>query len=627
MCGIAGFHNPNGTQFDRQILASMAAAMAHRGPDHQGLFLDAHCGLASRRLAIIDLPGGNQPLIHDETGSVLVFNGEIYNFKSLRAELASLGHVFRTRSDSEVLLAAYVQWGEKCLPRLTGMFAFAIWTPRSRTLFLARDRMGKKPLFYTKTPDGTLVFASEIKSLLRLPGVPRQMNVVAMDRMLDYGFNLAPDTFLTGIRQVMPGTSLSMNGRKSRENTYWDIDMERPVAVLSEADAAEGLRHHLVESVRSRLVADVPVASYLSGGIDSSSVTGLYAHLADTPVHTLSITFEDAGYDERHFARLVSTAFGTTHHEFLCTIAEDEIAKLVWHLETPLVTLLNLPLFLLSRQIRDMGFKVVLSGDGADEILGGYDYFKLLKLMRFIGRNESLERANLLRRIFPSLASPGQALLQYEILKGYPNPHPALPYRFQAFQLKDQLLSDSFLLRLIPRRVERANEIPTVPGTRSLFDQALYLETKMRLPNLTLALADTMSMAHSVELRSPFMDHRLVDYVFSLPSQYKMRGLNEKYLLKKCFRSFLPPVICQRRKQPLAPPSKWFVRMFRTMIGDILSARTVADKGYFRPEFMDHMLREFDSHSSMDYSGVIIVAFFVHLFDDLFLSSQAPSGC
>jgi asparagine synthase (glutamine-hydrolysing) len=403
--------------------------------------------------------------------------------------------------------------------------------------------------------------------------------------------------------------------------------MESPVLAISEDEAAEGLRHHLVEAVRARLVADVPVASYLSGGIDSSSVTGLYANLSGAPVHTLSIAFEDAGYDERHFARMVSSSFGTSHHEFFCAIAQEEIEKLVWHLESPLVTLLNLPFYLLSRQIRDMGFKVVLSGDGADEILGGYDYFKLVKLMNFIGRNETVGRANLLRRVFPGISTPQQAWMQYAMLKGYPAAHPALPYRFQAFQFKNQLMSESFVNRLLPIIGERDEELPVVPGSRSLLDQALYLETKMRLPNLTLALADTMSMAHSVELRSPFMDHRLVEYVFSLPSHFKMRGLNEKYLLKKSFRTFLPPAISQRRKQPLSPPGKWFIRMFRGMIGDVLSAATVREKGYFRPEFTDHMLREFDADSPMDYSGVIIVAFFVHLFDDLFISAKTPGGC
>ena len=627
MCGIAGFFNPDGIDPDKNTIRAMAEALAHRGPDHQGLSQDGHCALASRRLAIIDLDGGNQPVVHEPSGMVLVFNGEIYNYKQLRVELASLGHAFRSRSDSEVLLAAYVQWGAKCLDRLAGMYAFAVWDPASRNLFLARDRMGKKPLFYTVLPDGTLVFASEIKSVLHYPGIDRAMDVLAMDRLLDYGFNLAPGTFLEGIRQVPPASFLRAGAGGRHVEAYWDIPMEAPARDLSEGEAAEGLRHHLLEAVRARLVADVPVASYLSGGIDSSSVTGLYAHLANAPVHTLSITFEDAGYDERHFARLVSGTFGTTHHEFLCSIEEKEIENLVWHLETPLVTLLNLPLYLLSRQIRDMGFKVVLSGDGADEILGGYDYFKLLKLMDFIGRKETLARANLLRRIFPGLDSPQQAWMQYVALKGFPTPHPALPYRFQAFQMKAQLLSDAFIERLLPRLGEREGELPTVPGSRSLLDQSLYLESRMRLPNLTLPLADTMSMANSVELRSPFMDHRLVEYVFSLPGRFKMRGLNEKHLLKRSFRTFLPPAICQRRKQPLAPPSKWFVRMFRERIGDCLSAGTVRDKGYFRPEFTEHMLREFDADSPVDYSGVLIVAFFVHLFDDLFLCPKTRRGC
>ena len=248
----------------------MARALAHRGPDHQGLFQDRCCALSYRRLSVIDLAGGNQPVVHEPTGAVLVFNGEIYNYQPLRAELASLGHVFRTHSRlRSPARGPTCSGGDKCLRRLVGMFAFAVWTPRAQTLFLARDRMGKKPLFYTLLPDGTLVFASEIKAILHFPGVPRSMNPLAMDRLLDYGFNLAPDTFLQGISQVPPAHILLADGSGHRTAPYWDIPMDRPVAKISEDEAAEGLRHHLVEAVRDRLVADVPVASYLSGGIDS----------------------------------------------------------------------------------------------------------------------------------------------------------------------------------------------------------------------------------------------------------------------------------------------------------------------------------------------------------------------
>lgn len=626
MCGIAGFFNPQGITPNSRLLNAMAEVMVHRGPDHQGLHLDDCCALASRRLAIIDLSGGDQPICHPQTGQILVFNGEIYNYKELRSELTTLGQVFRTKSDAEVLLAAYAQWGQDCLQRLVGMFAFAVWHPHEHCLFLARDRLGKKPLYYATAPDNTFYFASEIKSILQCPDIHPEMNVTAMDRLLDYGFNLAPTTFFRRIQQVMPGSFLQISAQGMFKRSYWQLTIADPPLGMTGQDAAEGLRHHLEEAVRCRLVADVPVASYLSGGIDSSAVTGLYARFSNASVHSLSITFEDAGYDERHFARMVSQSFATSHHEFLCTIAEDELDKLIWHLEAPMVTLLNLPLYLLSRQIRDMGYKVVLSGDGADEILGGYDYFKLIKLMPFIGRSESPARVNLLRRVFPGLTSLSQAWQHYSLLKSYPTPHPAFPYRFQAFQLKPQLLGDAFLERIMKHAPEREHDLPMVPAA-DLLNQALYFETKMRLPNLTLPLADTMSMANSVELRSPFMDHRLVEYVFSLPAHLKMRALNEKSLLKKSVQSLLPPAICQRRKQPLAPPSKWFVRKFRTVIGDTLAPAVLRDKGYFRPECVEFMLRQFDEDSPMDFSGVIVVAFFVHLFDRLFLDARTRLGC
>lgn len=607
-------------QIDPALISSMAQTLVHRGPDFSHTFQSSHCTLAVKGFG--PKPGAG---LEHASGLALAFDGKLYNASALRTELLSLGHHFCSTADEEVVQNAYLAWGNTCWIRLEGMFAAALWDPGQQAIILARDRLGKKPLVYAILPDKTLIFASEIKALLAHPDLTPRLNPVALDRLFDFGFNLAPSTFLDNVQQIMPGTFFKFGQKGSSSSSYWTLDFNRPVLNISADEAAIEFGRLLTAAVQSRSMADGPVATYLSGGIDSSSVTALYARLADHPVQSLSITFEDADYDERHFARLVAAHCGTVHHEFLCSITPEEVTDLIWHLETPLVTLLNLPLYLLSKQVRSMGFSVVLSGDGADELLGGYNYFKLVKLMHFIGRREGLGRAHLLRHMYPNL-TPAQAWMQYLRLKAYPQLHPALPYRFQAFQLKGELLSDAFLEQLVPRLDERGTDIPTIPGSRPLLDQALHLETLLRLPNLTLPLADTMSMANSVELRSPFLDQHVVDFLFRVPPQYKMRGLCEKYLLKRTARTFLPPEIWQRRKQPLAPPGQWFVKKFRPMIGDLLSAKTTRAKGYFRPEYLDQMLRAFDAGSPVDYSGVLIVVFFIHLWDDLFLSRARP-GC
>lgn len=618
MSGIVGYFNPQGLRCQGQVLKTMAQTLVHRGADHQQIIHSPWCALAIQEQILTSDTRPKQPIQDEATGRILIFDGFINNIQQLQAQLRAQGYA--CSSDGQTLLAAHHYWGPSWLTYVQGMFALCLWIPGQQTLILARDQWGQKPLFYSQLPDQTLVFASEIKALLSYPGLERSLNIQAMGQLLDYGFNLAPSTFLKNVHQVMPAHSLEYNAQGLKTQAYWQLKPQ--VRNISIEDAAQGLQHHLIQATKKCLGPDdLPRAAYLSGGIDSSAIAGIYARQNADPIHTLSIIFAEADYNEQEYARLVAQTFGTKHQEFMCTIEEDEVQNLIWFLETPLVTLLNLPLYLLSRQIQAMGFNIVLSGDGADEILGGYDYFKLLKLMPFVGRQETPRRTNLLRRIWPQLANQDQTWMRYQMLKAYPMVHPALPYRWQAFQLKNQLLSPSILEYLELLAQENKYELPSLPPGLSLFDQALFFETQMRLPNLTLALADRMSMANGVQLRSPFVDHQLMEYAFSLPSHFKMQGLNEKYLLKRSLANFLPQEIVARRKQPLAPPGKWFVKKFRTMIGDVLAYKNVRHKGYFQPEFTELMLQQWDAQSAMDYSGVLIVAFFIHLFDDLFLSS------
>ncbi|MEI6126453.1 MAG: asparagine synthase (glutamine-hydrolyzing) [Pseudomonadota bacterium] len=528
MCGIAGIYNKNGLSPERSAIEKMSRAIAHRGPDEEGYHVDRQVHLASRRLSIIDLHTGGQPVYTRDRARCIVYNGEIYNFKALRSELAALGHVFQTSSDTEVILHAYSQWGEECLSRLSGMFALCIWDAQAQELFLARDRFGIKPLYIAELSDGTLLFGSEIKALLQYPSIKKELYPNAIDNLLTYGFNLAPHTFFEGIKQVLPGHCMKITGRGMKTTQYWDIDVESPVLTAPGDELSRMFRDQFTRTVKQSLAADVPVAAYLSGGIDSSAVAGVYAKLSDEKITTITITFDNADYDESAYSKKVSRFFGTKNIEFKCAIQPEDIKNLIYYLENPLMSLLNLPLFLLSKKTRAKGLKVVLSGDGADEVIGGYDYFKLLKAVQFIERTGGGFRKNILRRVYPHLASAHDAELQYIQLFSagsmFPVLNPAMPYRFQEFQNKAELYSPDFARLLENTAMDSPFFFnPEKIAHRPLIDQALYMDIKMRLLNLTLPLSDKMSMANSVEVRPLFLDHELVNFCFRIHHHYKIQ--------------------------------------------------------------------------------------------------------
>jgi asparagine synthase (glutamine-hydrolysing) len=532
MCGIAGIYNKNEIALDHGIIKAMSDALAHRGPDAEGFHFDRHVHLASRRLSIIDLDAGSQPVYNNAKTCCIVFNGEIYNHASLRDELASLGHTFRTRTDTEVVVNAYCEWGEQCLSRFKGMFAFAIWDSIKKELFLARDRFGIKPLYYSELQDGTFLFGSEIKALLQHPRLERRVYVNAIDNLLTFGFNTAPHTFFEGIKQLLPAHFMRVGPKGVSFKEYWDIDLDAPMLEGTIDEITEELRARFKEAVKIGVISDVPVATYLSGGIDSTAITGMYSRLSGQKITTLTITFENAGYDEREYSRKAAEFYDTRYNEFECSIEPDEIKNLVYHLENPVVSLLNLPFFLLAKEAKGLGIKVVLTGDGADEILGGYDYFKLVKAMAFIEKTGSACRENVLKRIYPHLRAPYETETMYLHLRllsnRFPAMHPALPYQFQEFQPKHKLYSREFAQSL--KANPATNPFYFDVGKtahRSILDQALYIEAKMRLLNLTLLLADKMSMANSVEVRPLFLDHEFVDFLFRIPPCFKMLGLSE----------------------------------------------------------------------------------------------------
>ncbi|GKT07327.1 asparagine synthase (glutamine-hydrolyzing) [Desulforhabdus sp. TSK] len=626
MCGIAGIFNPQG--FDNHCLYAqqMIQAIRHRGPDGEGIHAEEKVQLASCRLSIIDVNAGPQPIWSEDRAACLVFNGEVYNYRELRAQLRGYGHSFKTQTDTEVVLQAYRQWGESCVQRFKGMFAFCIWSSEEKSLFLARDHFGIKPLYYSCLQDGTFLFASEIKAILTHPRMGREVRPDAIDNLFTFGFNLAPHTFFQGIEELLPGHTLKIDRHGGRRVApYWDIRGDRPFQEDSERNLVERFRERLTEAVRQGVVSDVPVGVYLSGGIDSSTVASLYSRSTQHPITTLSITFDEAEYDEREFSRSLASALGAEHLEFKCSIGAEDIVPMVRALENPIVSLLHLPLYLLSGKARDLGLKVVLSGDGSDEILGGYDYFKQLKCMEFMDRGGPWRR-HILKRLYPTLQDAQLPLMQEHLARAgskFPVQHPAMPYRYREFQFKDQLYARPFAEQLC--RLDRAPlHLTNIQSFehRPLFDQAVYLEMKLRLLNLTLPLADKMGMAHSVEVRPLFLDHELVELLFQIPPHLKMRGLNEKYLLKESTRGIVPEAIRVRRKQPFNPPAPWFLKNVDDLVMECLSPARIREAGYFDPHFVQELLAQHRKGGGPDLSGLMVVVFFVQMWHEVIVRGR-----
>jgi len=628
MCGIAGIIKESGREVNINILKSMAAKIEHRGPDEEGFIIKDSVGLAIKRLNIIDLSSGAQPQTSIDGRYQIVFNGEIYNYKDLRDSLSKKGYVFKNKSDTETILAAFFFYGAKAIEMLDGMFSFAIYDSKRKITTLVRDRLGVKPLYYNFLKDGTVIFASEIKALTAYPDFKPKFNPQALDNLLTFGFQLSPGTFFKGVSQVLPGHYLKITEKSIKQYKYWDLDVSKPKLKSSRKDISLMLKEHLENAVEKRLVSDVPVASYLSGGIDSSIVSGIYSKLRGGDIHTFSIGFEDDRYNELNFAQSVSNFFSTKNTSFNCKPKSSDFTKLIYHLENPLVTLLNLPLFYLSQKVKDSGFKVVLSGDGSDEFLGGYQYFRQMKVFDFIKRGkESPYRMKLLSRLNNQADTE---LKQRELFNFFKLQQSKInikelnfPYLFNTLPNKQQFLSNEINeimqnesnIDLI-FNVEEINNLP-------LMDQVFYMETKLRLLNLTLPLSDKMSMANSIENRSPFLDYKLVEFITQIPNHLKIRGLNEKHILKNTFKDFLPLEIIKRRKQPLAASASWFLNLMKEPVQYYTSDAIIKEKGYFNPLYLKFIKSEKERNSKIDYSALLLMVCFMHLWDDLFIQNKS----
>jgi asparagine synthase (glutamine-hydrolysing) len=639
MCGIVGVCDLGGARpVEESTLRSMLGTIRHRGPDQFGIYLDERVGLGNARLSIIDLSTGQQPIPNEDESLWIVFNGEVFNHPELRLELEARGHRFTTTSDTEVVLHAYEEYGPDCLSRFNGQFALAIWDSRQRTLFLARDRLGVRPLFYTEA-DGALVFGSEIKAILACPGVTASPDPVALDQIFTFWSTLSPRTFFLGIKELPPGHSMLVNDGRITVERYWEMAFpeEAPGPQRPTQEYAEELRDLLIDAARIRLRADVPVGAYLSGGLDSSTITAIVRSQTTNPLETFSIAFTDEHYDESAFQFAMAEALGTEHHVVRATHADigAVFPDVVWHAETPLMRTAPAPMFLLSALVRDNRFKVVLSGEGADELLAGYDLFREAKIRRFWAEQpDSQARPALFKRIYPWMPAADSS----NYVKAF--------FGLGLTDVESRDYSHSLRWRTTARgkrffseEVRRAvadGDGPPTPSYPGAFDrwgplqQAQYLETTILLAQYLLSSqGDRMGMAHSVEGRFPFLDHRVVEFANQLPPSLKLNGLTEKYLLKEVSREWLPAAVSDRPKQPYRAPihRAFFNDSAPDYVEELLSSAAVEQSGYFNPRAVDQLVAKLQrglplgETDDMALAGIIST----QLVDRQFISDPRPS--
>ncbi len=646
MCGIAGIRDLSGRRTpSREELAAMARELRHRGPDGFGLWRGEGVGFAHARLSIIDLAGGAQPMPNEDGTCWVTYNGEIYNWLELRPLLEARGHRFRTRSDTEVLVHAWEEWGEGFVERLNGNFAFALWDGRSRRLVLGRDRLGIRPLFWTER-DGRFLFASEMKSLIAA-GVDPRPDPLGFDQVFVLWTTVAPRTVLEGVRELPPGHLLVVepDGR-IHSRRYWDLPDPLPPGerLADPGEAARRLRDLLEDAVRLRLRADVPVGAYLSGGLDSTAATALARRVTDAPLETYSITFADRDYDESSEQEAAVRALGTRHHRVEVDYAAiaGALPEVVALAEKPILRTAPVPLYLLSGLVRSHGRKVVLTGEGADEVFGGYDIFKETKIRAWWARNPSSRmRPALLRKLYPF--APGadrRAIAFFEAFyrEGIDDPDdPGFSHRPT---WRNGLRNRAFYgerLREATRDYDPPADVLALfrepLSRRDPLGRAEYIEFKVFLAGHLLASqGDRMSLGHSVEGRYPFLDHRVVELGQALDPRLKLRGLDEKWILRRAVADLLPEEVRERRKRPYIAPN---VRSFtdgpgRRLAEEILDRDAIATTGLFDPSRVAALARKAFSgrplgeRETMAFIGILTAELLVRAWRDTVARRDEP---
>lgn len=601
MCGICGLYSSGRIlPEDGRLVRGMCGVMTHRGPDDEGFYADETAALGMRRLKIIDLVTGRQPIFNEDRSVVTVHNGEIYNFRELREELTKKGHVFRTRSDTEVIVHLYEENGEDFVHSLNGMFAIALWDTRGKKMILARDRLGVKPLHYLSLKD-KILFASEIKSLLE-SGCPREIDTAALSQFFTFEYVPAPRTIFKGIQKLLPGQMMIIADGRSRIVPYWNVryTADEPPRRNGDELAAE-LRERLEQSVRKRLISDVPLGVFLSGGIDSSSVTALMSRAVSSPIKTFSIGFREKSFDELRFGRAVAEAFNTEHTEFVVESSrvKELVPVLMRYLDEPLADASIIPTYIISKLAREH-VTVALAGDGGDELFGGYDTYKAYRLARLYRKFPRLVRDGVVKKIVQGLpASKKRLSFEFKAKKfisgiDFP-PEIANTIWWGAYtpSQKRDLLSPGLASALSGDPFEPVHHHLGVYKPEDMLDRICYLDLKLYLQDDLLVKVDRMSMANSLEIRVPFLDYTFVDFATSIPNSLKLKGFTTKYILKKAMAKDLPPDILRRKKIGFdIPLGVWIQNELRDFAADVLSPAGLRKHGFFNEDFVQRILAE-----------------------------------
>ncbi|MCI0513664.1 asparagine synthase (glutamine-hydrolyzing) [candidate division KSB1 bacterium] len=590
MCGICGKINRDPEQpVDKRLLERMCDVIRHRGPDDAGYFLQQNVGLGMRRLSIIDLAQGHQPIFNEDGTLVVILNGEIYNFPDLRAELLKKGHQFKTKSDTEVILHLYEEYGEDCVHQLRGMFGFALYDIRQNRLMVARDRLGIKPIYYALDHEKFL-FGSELKSLLQDPALARELDFFALNCYFSFMNTIAPDTIFKGVRKLLPGQYLIYENDRLRVETYWRFQINED-RKLTEADCVARLVELLREAVRIRLISEVPLGAFLSGGIDSSTIVALMSQVMDQPVKTFSIGFKSKAFNELGYARDVAQLFHTEHHEYL--VEPDVIPvidDLIWYLDEPFADPSAIPTYFVSKIAREQ-VTVALTGDGGDEMFAGYSGYNVEALLNRFRKIPRFIRNGVITRVlefFPNTSSARFNEQRKRLLRNFARVDlPAEDRFFSRHQIfsagdKQQLYSPD-LLQALNGEFDITDRLLTYidfPRHENSINKMLYLDTNLYLPNDMLTKVDRMSMAVSLEARVPLLDHKLAEFVGTIPHPLKVHGSTSKYILKKAMAQILPAEILYRKKQGFnVPLNEWFRNDLASLAAEVLFDSRCTNRG------------------------------------------------
>ena len=618
MCGIVGIVYNNSSSPNHKLLESMNEKIRHRGPDEDGFYFKENVGLAMRRLAIIDLKCGKQPIANRDQTKWVVFNGEIYNFQELRQDLEADGYEFKTNSDTEAIVHLYDKYGVECVKHLRGMFAFAIWDETEKSLFIARDRLGKKPLLYSHQSNGDLIFGSEFAALLVHPSVSREVDYAAIDSYLTLQSVPAPLTAYKQIRKLKPAHWLLWKNGEVKTERYWQPDFSKKLKI-SEPEAIEETTRVLREAVKLRMISEVPLGAFLSGGVDSSAVVALMAEQSSQPVKTFSIGFEEQDFSETKYARAVANHIGAEHHEFIVKPdALEVLPTLVEHYGEPYADPSALPTYYVARETRRY-VTVALNGDGGDESFAGYERYAAMHLAEKYQKIPNLLRENLVDKAINLFPSSELRKSRIRDLKRFLQAA-ALPQneRYLTWisalkpEMKSRLYSSKF--RTLSANGNGSSDLPAkllnsyfeAGQNYGLVDRLLFVDQQTYLPNDLLVKVDIATMANSLEARSPFLDHKVIEFAASLPENFKLRsGTQPKYLLKKIAAQLVPSEVIYRRKMGFSVPfGTWFRHQLKNFVAEVLLSEKAKRRKLFDHEFVKQMI-ETHTTGKKDYSNQI----------------------